>query len=74
MRIASVEVFPYALPFREFYVTARGSLAHREMVLLRLRSDDGLVGWAKRCRCRCAAAPADRVVERAGAALRARRA
>jgi L-alanine-DL-glutamate epimerase-like enolase superfamily enzyme len=44
MRIASVEVIPYALPFREFYVTARGSLAQREMVLLRLRSDDGLTG------------------------------
>ncbi len=44
VRIASVEVIPYALPFREPYVTARGSLAQREMVLLRLRSDDGLTG------------------------------
>jgi o-succinylbenzoate synthase len=44
VRIASVEVIPYALPFREFYVTSRGSLAQREMVLLRLRSDDGLTG------------------------------
>jgi o-succinylbenzoate synthase len=44
VRIASVEVIPYALPFRDFYVTARGSLAQREMVLLRLRSDDGLTG------------------------------
>jgi L-alanine-DL-glutamate epimerase-like enolase superfamily enzyme len=44
VRIASVEVIPYALPFREFYVTARGSLAQREMVLLRLGSDDGLTG------------------------------
>lgn len=44
VRIASVEVIPYALPFREFYVTARGSLAQREMVLLRVRSDDGLTG------------------------------
>jgi o-succinylbenzoate synthase len=44
MRIASVEVLPYALPFREPYVTAVGSLARREMVLLRLRSDEGLVG------------------------------
>jgi L-alanine-DL-glutamate epimerase-like enolase superfamily enzyme len=44
VRIASVEVIPYALPFREFYVTSRGSLAQREMVLLRLRSDDGLMG------------------------------
>jgi o-succinylbenzoate synthase len=44
MRIASVEVVPYALPFREPYVTAAGSLDRREMVLLRLRSTDGLVG------------------------------
>jgi o-succinylbenzoate synthase len=44
VKIASVEVIPYALPFRAPYVTARGSLDRREMVLLRLRSDDGLIG------------------------------
>jgi muconate cycloisomerase len=44
VRIDSVEAIPYALPFREPYVTARGRLDRREMVLLRLRSDDGLVG------------------------------
>ena len=44
VRIASVEVIPYALPFREPYVTARGRLDRREMVLLRLRAEDGLVG------------------------------
>lgn len=44
MKIAKVEVIPYALPFREPYVTARGRLDRREMVLLRLRSDDGLEG------------------------------
>jgi muconate cycloisomerase len=44
VKIASVEVIPYALPFREPYVTARGRLDRREMVLLRLRADDGLVG------------------------------
>jgi o-succinylbenzoate synthase len=44
MRIASVEVVPYALPFREPYVTAAGTLTRREMVLLRLRDDEGLVG------------------------------
>jgi o-succinylbenzoate synthase len=44
VKIASVEVIPYALPFREPYVTARGQLERREMVLLRLRSDDGLIG------------------------------
>ncbi|HKI67681.1 MAG TPA: mandelate racemase/muconate lactonizing enzyme family protein [Solirubrobacterales bacterium] len=44
MRIASLEVVPYALPFREPYVTATGTLTRREMVLLRLRSDEGLEG------------------------------
>jgi o-succinylbenzoate synthase len=44
VKIASVEVIPYALPFREPYVTARGRLDRREMVLLRLRSTDGLLG------------------------------
>ncbi|HEX5983992.1 MAG TPA: mandelate racemase/muconate lactonizing enzyme family protein [Solirubrobacterales bacterium] len=44
MRIASVEVIPYALPFEEPYVTARGVLQRREMVLLRIRDEDGVVG------------------------------
>ena len=44
MRLASVEVIPYALPFKRPYVTARGTLTRREMVLLRLRTDDGLIG------------------------------
>jgi L-alanine-DL-glutamate epimerase-like enolase superfamily enzyme len=44
MRLSSVEVIPYALPFREPYVTARGTLRRREMVLLRVRDEDGVVG------------------------------
>jgi o-succinylbenzoate synthase len=44
VKIASVEVVPYALPFREPYVTARGRLEQREMVLLRLRDENGLIG------------------------------
>lgn len=44
MKLASVEVVPYALPFEQPYVTAAGTLARREMVLLRLRGVDGLVG------------------------------
>jgi muconate cycloisomerase len=39
-----VEVVPYQLPFREPYVTARGRLARREMVLLRIRDEDGIEG------------------------------
>jgi L-alanine-DL-glutamate epimerase-like enolase superfamily enzyme len=44
VRLASVEVIPYALPFKEPYVTARGVLRQREMVLLRIRDEDGVVG------------------------------
>jgi o-succinylbenzoate synthase len=42
--LASVEVIPYALPFRDPYVTARGKLSRREMVLLRIRDGDGVEG------------------------------
>jgi o-succinylbenzoate synthase len=42
--IRAVEVIPYALPFREPYVTARGRLERRELILLRLTDADGLVG------------------------------
>lgn len=44
MRIAAVETVAYSLPFREDYVTASGSLSAREMVLLRLRTDEGVEG------------------------------
>jgi L-alanine-DL-glutamate epimerase-like enolase superfamily enzyme len=44
VRLSSVEVIPYALPFAEPYVTARGALTRREMVLLRVRDADGVVG------------------------------
>lgn len=44
MRIAAAEVIPYALPFKQPYVTARGVLRRREMVLLRIRDEDGVVG------------------------------
>jgi o-succinylbenzoate synthase len=44
VRLASVEVIPYALPFKDPYVTARGTLTRREMVLLRIRDEDGVEG------------------------------
>jgi o-succinylbenzoate synthase len=44
MKLASVEVFPYALRFKEPYVTARGTLERREMALLRIRDADGVEG------------------------------
>ena len=37
--ITRAEVIPYALPFKDLYVTARGELKQREMVLLRLHSE-----------------------------------
>jgi L-alanine-DL-glutamate epimerase-like enolase superfamily enzyme len=44
VRLSSVEVIPYALPFKRPYVTARGVLERREMVMLRVRDEDGVVG------------------------------
>jgi o-succinylbenzoate synthase len=44
VKVAAAEVVPYALPFREPYVTARGELRRREMVLLRLRDEEGREG------------------------------
>ena len=43
-RLAAVDIVPYALPFKQPYVTARGRLVRREMVLLRIRDEDGLEG------------------------------
>jgi o-succinylbenzoate synthase len=44
VRVEALEAIPYALPFRVPYVTARGRLDHREMVLVRLRADTGAEG------------------------------
>lgn len=41
---ASIEVIPYALPFRRTYRTSSGELEQREMVLLRIVSEDGFTG------------------------------
>jgi L-Ala-D/L-Glu epimerase len=44
VRVAALEAIPYALPFQEPYVTARGRLERREMVLVRLRTHTGEEG------------------------------
>lgn len=44
MYVERVETVAYALPFDQPYVTARGSLDRRQMVLLRLRTDEGPEG------------------------------
>ena len=45
MRIASFEVIPVGLPFARPYVTATGRLERREMLMLRVASDDATEGW-----------------------------
>lgn len=47
MRITRAETFPIELPFRERYLTARGELTGRRMVVLALRTDEGLTGWGE---------------------------
>jgi muconate cycloisomerase len=44
VRVTALEAIPYALSFWDPYVTARGRLDRREMVLVRLRSDTGAEG------------------------------
>src|SRR5918995_7072587 len=39
VRLEALEVIPYSLRFREPYVTARGRLMGRELLLVRLRAD-----------------------------------
>ena len=43
MRLEELAVIPYSLPFREPYVTARGELRERELVMVRIRGE-GLEG------------------------------
>lgn len=45
MRIASLDTFPIGLPFTRPYLTATGRLERREMVVVRIASEDGAVGW-----------------------------
>lgn len=39
MRLEQLEAIPYSLPFREPYVTSRGELTDRRLILLRIRAD-----------------------------------
>jgi L-alanine-DL-glutamate epimerase-like enolase superfamily enzyme len=41
--LEEIEVIPYSLPFRDPYVTARGELTERELILVRIRGE-GLEG------------------------------
>lgn len=44
MRLERLELIPYTLRFREPYVTARGQLTERQLLLLRLHEADGAIG------------------------------
>jgi o-succinylbenzoate synthase len=44
VRVVEVELVPFALPFERPYITARGTLERREMLLVRLRTDAGIEG------------------------------
>ena len=39
MRLEELEVIPYSLPFREPYVTSRGELRERRLILVRIRGE-----------------------------------
>jgi L-Ala-D/L-Glu epimerase len=44
MQITELEAVPFALRFREPYVTASGTLDRREVVLIRIHTDEGVIG------------------------------
>jgi L-alanine-DL-glutamate epimerase-like enolase superfamily enzyme len=44
MRPESIELVPYSLRFRDLYVTARGQLSEREILLVRVRDASGAEG------------------------------
>jgi L-Ala-D/L-Glu epimerase len=46
VRLEEIEVIPYSLPFRDPYITARGELHERELILVRIRGE-GLEGWGE---------------------------
>ena len=45
MKIVAADWLPYCLPFKQTWQTANGLLSEREGALLRLKTDDGLIGW-----------------------------
>lgn len=45
LRVRSLETFPIGLPFGRPYVTATGRLDRREMIVVRIRSEDGATGY-----------------------------
>jgi len=46
VQLEQLEVIPYSLPFREPYITARGELHERKLILVRIRGE-GIEGWGE---------------------------
>jgi L-alanine-DL-glutamate epimerase-like enolase superfamily enzyme len=46
VRLEEIEVIRYSLPFREPYITARGEIHERNLILVRIRGE-GLEGWGE---------------------------
>jgi L-Ala-D/L-Glu epimerase len=46
VRLEEIEVIRYSLPFREPYITARGEIHDRSLILVRIRAE-GLEGWGE---------------------------
>lgn len=46
-RIGSVRAIPFALPFKEPYVTAKGRLEARRLILVEIQTNDGLSGYGE---------------------------
>jgi L-alanine-DL-glutamate epimerase-like enolase superfamily enzyme len=46
VRLEEIEVIPYSLPFRDPYITARGEIHERRLILVRIRGE-GAEGWGE---------------------------
>jgi L-Ala-D/L-Glu epimerase len=46
VRLEQLDVIPYSLPFRDPYITSRGELHERKLILVRIRGE-GLEGWGE---------------------------
>ena len=47
MRISSIEIIPIRLPLQEPFIISYGTFPDVPTVLVRLKTDDGLVGWGE---------------------------
>ena len=45
MKVVAADWLPYCLPLRRTWQTSRGTLTERQGKLIRLQTDEGLIGW-----------------------------